>query len=79
MAGWWRNQETAKRTVSLGDTITLDLGDLGKMIAGDRSVPDTWRQLQQRRYMRLRMRFSATKKHNEGGSVGSAPPRATLR
>jgi putative ABC transport system permease protein len=67
------NQETAKDNgIKLGDTITLDLGDLGKddwqvvglyqVIFGGNFSSDTL-------YAPLDAVFTATKKHNEGGSL----------
>jgi putative ABC transport system permease protein len=67
------NQETAKDNgIKLGDTITIDLGDLGKadwqviglyqVIFGGGFNSDTL-------YAPLDAVFTATKKHNEGGSL----------
>ncbi len=67
------NQETAEdNNIALGDTITLDLGDLGKedwqvvglyrIIFGGNFSSDTL-------YAPQDAVFTATKKHNEGGSL----------
>ncbi len=67
------NQETAQDNgIQLGDTVTLDLGDLGKdnwqvigmyrLIFGGNFSSDTL-------YAPLDAVFAATKKHNEGGSL----------
>ncbi|MCK6624705.1 MAG: FtsX-like permease family protein [Anaerolineae bacterium] len=67
------NQETAEENgITLGDAITLDLGDLGKddwqvigmyrVIFGGNFSSDTL-------YAPQEAVFSATKKHNEGGSL----------
>ncbi|MBE7550798.1 MAG: FtsX-like permease family protein [Anaerolineales bacterium] len=67
------NQETAEdNNIALGDTITLDLGDLGKddwqvvglyrVIFGGNFSSDTL-------YAPQDAVFTATKKHNEGGSL----------
>ncbi len=67
------NQDTAEENdIALGDTITLDLGDLGKddwqvigmyrVIFGGNFSSDTL-------YAPQEAVFSATKKHNEGGSL----------